>query len=39
MNAIGSSEVLLTALGAKEAWEKTDRWNSVDILFKLPGAE
>jgi prolyl-tRNA synthetase len=39
MNAIGSSEVLLTALGARENWEKTDRWNSVDILFKLPGAE
>ena len=39
MNAIGSSEVLLTALGARESWEKTDRWNSVDILFKLPGAE
>ncbi len=39
MNAIGSSEVLLTALGSKDAWEKTDRWNSVDILFKLPWAE
>ncbi len=39
MNAIGSSEVLLTALGAKENWEKTDRWDTVDILFKLPAAE
>lgn len=39
MNRIGSAEVLLTALGAKEAWEKTDRWNSVDVLFKLPAAE
>ena len=39
MNAIGSSEVLMTALGAKESWEKTGRWDAVDVLFKLPGAE
>jgi prolyl-tRNA synthetase len=39
MNKIGSAEVFLTALGSKEAWEKTDRWNSVDVLFKLPAAE
>lgn len=39
MNRIGSAEVFLTALGSKEAWEKTDRWNSVDVLFKLPAAE
>lgn len=39
MNRIGSAEVLMTALGAKESWEKTKRWNSVDVLFKLPTAE
>ena len=39
MDAIGSSEILMTALGAKENWEKTDRWDSVDVLFKLPAAE
>lgn len=39
MNTISSSEVLMTALGAKENWEKTDRWDSVDVLFKLPAAE
>lgn len=39
MNTIGSNEVLMSALGAKESWEKTDRWNSVDVLFKLPWAE
>ncbi len=39
MNAIGSAEVLMTALGAKESWEKTERWNTVDVLFKLPAAE
>lgn len=39
MNRIGSNEILMTALGAKENWEKTERWNSVDVLFKLPAAE
>lgn len=39
MDAIGSSEILMTALGARENWEKTERWDTVDILFKLPAAE
>ncbi len=39
MNGIGSNEVLMSALGSKEAWEKTGRWDAVDVLFKLPGAE
>ena len=39
MGMIGSHEVLMTALGSKESWEKTGRWNDVDVLFKLPGAE
>ena len=39
MNAIGSAEVLMSALGAKESWEKTGRWDTVDVLFKLPAAE
>ncbi len=39
MNAIGSNEILMSSLGSKESWEKTDRWNAVDVLFKLPAAE
>lgn len=39
MDMIGSREVLMTALGAKESWEKTGRWDTVDVLFKLPAAE
>ncbi len=39
MDGIGSSEILMSALGAKESWEKTGRWNDVDVLFKLPAAE
>ncbi len=39
MDAAGAREVLMTALGTRESWEKTDRWDSVDVLFKLPAAE
>lgn len=39
MDMIGSREILMTALGSKESWEKTGRWDAVDVLFKLPGAE
>jgi prolyl-tRNA synthetase len=38
MTNIGSNEILMTALGSKEAWEKTNRWDSVDVLFKLPAS-
>ena len=36
MNKIGGQEVLMTTLQAKEAWEKTDRWDDekVDDWFK-----
>lgn len=36
MNALGSQEILLTALQGKETWEKTDRWSDekVDNWFK-----
>ncbi len=39
MDAIGSNEIFMTALWAKESWEKTERWDSVDVLFKLPAAD
>jgi len=35
MEAIGSSEILMPALSPKANWEKTARWNEVDVLFKL----
>jgi prolyl-tRNA synthetase len=36
MDAIGSQEIIMTALQRKELWEKTDRWNdqNVDVWFK-----
>lgn len=38
MDAIGGQEVLMPALQPKENWETTQRWDAVDILFKLKGA-
>src|SRR3954452_6824316 len=36
MNAIGSSELIMTNLQSKELWEVTNRWDDsvVDIWFK-----
>src|SRR5688572_6412011 len=36
MNAIGGQEVHLTALQPKENWVQSERWDNVDILFKIP---
>ncbi|KKS91375.1 MAG: Prolyl-tRNA synthetase [Parcubacteria group bacterium GW2011_GWB1_46_8] len=35
MNAVGGQEVSMPVLHPKKNWEQTDRWNSVDILFKF----
>ncbi len=35
MNALGALEVFMPSLQPKEYWEKTKRWEGVDILFKL----
>jgi len=35
MNSIGGQEVLLSSLQNKQSWEKTNRWNNFDALFKL----
>ncbi|MCT4617058.1 MAG: proline--tRNA ligase [Candidatus Gracilibacteria bacterium] len=37
MDAIGAHELLMPALCRKESWDKTDRWDNVDVLFKLDG--
>ena len=36
MNAIGGQELHLTALQPKENWVQTGRWDTVDVLFKIP---
>ena len=35
MDGLGAQEILMPALQPKEPWEKTDRWDTVDILFKI----
>jgi prolyl-tRNA synthetase len=38
MDAIGGQEILMSALAPKALWEKTGRWKSMDVLFKVPAA-
>ena len=38
MNAIGSQEIYMPALHPKDNYIKTNRWDVIDILFKLDGA-
>lgn len=35
MNRIGGVEILMPALHPKEYWQKTGRWNEVDVLYKI----
>lgn len=35
MNAIGAEEILMPALEPKENWEKTKRWETVGVLYKI----
>ncbi|MBU0613796.1 proline--tRNA ligase, partial [Patescibacteria group bacterium] len=38
IEAIGGQEILMPALNPKENWQKTGRWDDLDVLFKLDGA-
>lgn len=35
MNAAGGREILLSTLQSKENWQKTGRWKTFDVLFKV----
>lgn len=39
MNAIGGQEILMPALQPKANWVTTGRWDGLDVLFKLQGAD
>jgi prolyl-tRNA synthetase len=39
MNAINGQEIFMPALTPKEVWEKTNRWDNFDALFKLKGGD
>lgn len=36
MDALGAQEIRMTALQPKENWMTSGRWDSVDVLFKVP---
>ncbi|MBI1301516.1 MAG: prolyl-tRNA synthetase [Alphaproteobacteria bacterium] len=38
MDAIGGQEILMPALHPKEVWDRTNRWDALDVLFKLKGS-
>lgn len=39
MNNIGGQEIFMPALTTRDVWEKTNRWDNFDALFKLLGAD
>lgn len=38
MNGIGAQEILMSGLSPRENWLKTGRWDSIDVLFRVPAA-
>lgn len=38
MDSVGGQEIWLSGLSARESWEKTGRWDTIDVLFKVPAA-
>src|SRR5687768_15011924 len=38
MDRVGGQEVLLPALQPRDIWDRTGRWDTVDVLFRLKGA-
>jgi prolyl-tRNA synthetase len=38
MDRIGGQEIFMPALQPREIWDRTGRWDKVDVLFKLKGA-
>ncbi len=39
MNNVSGQEMLMSALSPKEVWQKTNRWDNFDALFKLKGSD
>ncbi|HPT08129.1 MAG TPA: His/Gly/Thr/Pro-type tRNA ligase C-terminal domain-containing protein [bacterium] len=39
INAVSGQEILMPALNPKENWQKTGRWDDLDVLFKLIGSD
>ncbi|MFA4942619.1 MAG: aminoacyl--tRNA ligase-related protein [Patescibacteria group bacterium] len=39
MDEIGGQEILMPALTPKDLWQKTERWDNFDVLFKILGQD
>ncbi len=39
MNKVDGQEILMSALSPKDVWQKTNRWENFDALFKLKGSD
>ncbi len=37
MNKLGANEIYMPALHPKDVYDKTERWDKIDVLFKLEG--
>lgn len=35
MNGVGGQEILMSTMQPKENWEKTGRWDTLDVLYKV----
>ncbi len=38
MDALGAQEVLMPVLQPKEIWDKTGRWDKIDVMYKMKGS-
>jgi prolyl-tRNA synthetase len=38
MDAVGGQEVLMPALHPREIWDRTGRWDTVDVLYRFKGS-
>lgn len=38
MDKLGAQEVLMPVLQPKEIWDKTGRWDKIDVMYKMKGA-
>lgn len=38
MNKLGAQEVLMPVLQPKEIWDKTGRWDKIDVMYKMKGS-
>jgi len=39
MDSLGGQEINMSSLASAEAWKTSGRWDSLDVLFKLGGAD